>query len=69
MYQASQVASLGRIPAASFSKMDNRLVFDEKVSVVASGVSFISIPYPLSSSKAGSGEHDIGRRTILALVL
>src|SRR5918997_1317450 len=47
MYQASQVASLERIPAASYCRMDNRLAFAEKVSVVVCAASFISVPYPL----------------------
>src|SRR5829696_7756545 len=46
MYQASQAAPLELIPAASYCKMDNRLAFDEKVSVVVCAASFISVSYP-----------------------
>src|SRR5215211_516105 len=63
MYQASQAASLELIPAASYCKMDNRLAFDEKVSVVVCDASFISIPYPLYLSKVDSKNQDIGRKT------
>jgi hypothetical protein len=54
MYQASQAASLELIPAASCRKSDNRLVFDEKVSVVVCAASFISVSYPPYLSKVGS---------------
>jgi len=46
MYQASQAAPLELIPAASCRKRDDRLAFDEKVSVVVCDASFISVSYP-----------------------
>jgi hypothetical protein len=49
--------------------MDDRLAFDEMVSVVVCAASFISIPYPLYLSKVGSRNQDVGRRATLALVL
>jgi len=49
--------------------MGNRLDFDEKDFVVVGAASFITIPYLLSLSKAGSTNQGIGRRSIVALVL